>query len=293
MKNNVLKFHEFLNESTLNEKRIRFRGKNVADLAKVVSNSTSPSIFANGENYLINPSELDSDLKGTLIYATDQEGAEFEVAIKDIEFVELYESVSVDPRVKSEVISKLSSFFRVSPGALSSFKFDGNDNLKALAKALNASSTAGAEVYYSAAIEMAKKDLGINESDNLNESIGEITTEELEKVKAALPALEKLIEKISKVKLTLEAELEAGRRETRIQITSQDLSNQLSPLGKTVFSKINIFFWGGTMNQEGHIWFNPKLSYEHPSRGSNGTDFLWDSLWYDIGNDKWIEGRKF
>lgn len=132
----------------------------------------------------------------------------------------------------------------------------------------------------------------INEStNNINEN--QLTEDHLSQVQQALPELEKLIEKISKVKLTLEAELDAGRRKTRIQITSQDLSNQLSPLGKTVFSKINIDFWGGIMNQDGDIWFNPKLSYEHPSRGSNGTDFLWDSLWYDIGNDKWIEGRKF
>jgi hypothetical protein len=87
------------------------------------------------------------------------------------EFVNESVNTSVDPRVKSEAISKLSDFFRVSPNSLSKFNFDGKDNIKELTKALNSTSDKGTEVYYTAAIEMAKKDLGINESDNLNENV--------------------------------------------------------------------------------------------------------------------------
>ena len=72
----------------------------------------------------------------------------------------------VDPRVKKEVISKLSDFFRVSPNALSHLKFDGKDPIKDVTKALNATSYEGAEQYYRVAIQMAKKDLGIRESVN-------------------------------------------------------------------------------------------------------------------------------
>jgi hypothetical protein len=44
-------------------------------------------------------------------------------------------------------------------------------------------------------------------------------------------------------------------------------------------------------NEENMIWINPKLEYEHPNGGSNGTDFLWNSLYFDFKNEKWIEGR--
>lgn len=116
-----------------------------------------------------------------------------------------------------------------------------------------------------------------------------LTQEHLEQVKNALPELEKLILKQSKVKAKLYAEI--GRNKN-IKITSEDLSNQLSPLGKTVFTRISIDFWGGMLTKEGTIWFNPKLEYEHPSGGSNGADFIWDSLWYNLETSKWIEGRK-
>jgi hypothetical protein len=66
--------------------------------------------------------------------------------------------------VKSEAISRLADFFRVSPSSLQKFKFDGKDSIKDLTNALNATSYEGAEAYYKVAIEMAKKDLGIDES---------------------------------------------------------------------------------------------------------------------------------
>ena len=69
-----------------------------------------------------------------------------------------------DEAIKKEVISKLSDFFRVSPNALSKFKFDGKDPIKELTKALNATSYEGAEQYYRVAIQMAKRDLGIHEA---------------------------------------------------------------------------------------------------------------------------------
>ena len=75
------------------------------------------------------------------------------------------ESTGVDPRVKKECISRLSDFFRVSPNALSKFKFDGKDNIKELTKALNSTSDQGTELYYQTAIKSVKKDLGVNESE--------------------------------------------------------------------------------------------------------------------------------
>jgi len=70
----------------------------------------------------------------------------------------------VEDAVKKEVISKLSDFFRCSPSSLSKFKFDGNDNIKELTKALRSTSDEGTAQYYRVAIQMAKRDLGLNEA---------------------------------------------------------------------------------------------------------------------------------
>lgn len=74
-----------------------------------------------------------------------------------------------DEAIKKEVISKLSDFFRCAPSNLSKFKFDGNDNIKELTKALRSTSDEGTEQYYRVAISMVKRDLGIHESEEVNE----------------------------------------------------------------------------------------------------------------------------
>lgn len=66
--------------------------------------------------------------------------------------------------VRRSCIERLSQFFRVSPKALSQFKFDGTDNIKALSKALNSTSDEGTEAYYKVAIKVGKQDAGIAES---------------------------------------------------------------------------------------------------------------------------------
>lgn len=79
----------------------------------------------------------------------------------------------VNPKIKDEVISRLSDFFRVSPNALKKFNFDGNDNIKELTKALNSTSDQGTKLYYDTAIKLAKEDLGIRESINEALKIGD------------------------------------------------------------------------------------------------------------------------
>jgi len=71
---------------------------------------------------------------------------------------------SNDEMVKRSCVERLSQFFRVSPNALSHFKFDGTDNIKALTKALNSTSDEGTEAYYKVAIRVGKQDAGIEES---------------------------------------------------------------------------------------------------------------------------------
>jgi hypothetical protein len=78
--------------------------------------------------------------------------------------------------VKSEAISRLADFFRVPASSLQKFKFDGSDNVKELTKALNSTSDQGSKLYYDMAIKLAKEELGVDESVEINEE--DIKTEE-------------------------------------------------------------------------------------------------------------------
>jgi hypothetical protein len=78
---------------------------------------------------------------------------------------------SSDPRVKKEAISRLSDFFRVPASNLSSFNFDGKDNIKALTKALNSTSDEGTAMYYKTAIKLAMEEVGVHESVNESSEI--------------------------------------------------------------------------------------------------------------------------
>ena len=66
--------------------------------------------------------------------------------------------------VKSEVITKLSQFFDVSASALSKFKFDGTDDIRALTKALNGTDYEGVDNIVRVAVKAAKRDLGVDEA---------------------------------------------------------------------------------------------------------------------------------
>jgi hypothetical protein len=81
--------------------------------------------------------------------------------------------------VKSEALSRLADFFRVPPQSLQKFNFDGNDDMNALNNALNSTSLQGTKMYYKMAIELAKKELGIEESKQLKEYSGDSGLEEL------------------------------------------------------------------------------------------------------------------
>lgn len=135
------------------------------------------------------------------------------------------------------------------------------------------------------------EDMDTLNEETTNESLRD-SSEHLDAVVNALPELEKLIFKYNKLKVKLKAKKSDTRSGIVITIFSDDLTNDLSPLGKTVFKTIQISFWGGSENQDGDIWFNPKVSYTHHGGGSNGTDFIWDSLWFNPKTNKWIEGRR-
>jgi len=127
--------------------------------------------------------------------------------------------------------------------------------------------------------------------DLIKEEDGIDINQLLSKIKKNLPKLEELIQKRLGFKPKLKVEISTNQM---FQITgTQNLIDQLgNTLVKTLFTQINIEFWGGKYSKEHEvIWFNPQVSYTHPSGGSNGTDFIWDSLWFDINTNEWKEGR--
>ncbi len=117
----------------------------------------------------------------------------------------------------------------------------------------------------------------------------------------SLPALAELINKELGFSPTLHIEMKSklyppvlNNDQVRFILTSDSLLNELGDtLVKTIFKEIKIEFWGGNISNDGNnIWFNPKLTYDHPSGGSNGTDFVWEAIWYNIETDNWITSRK-
>ena len=100
-------------------------------------------------------------------------GYDYHLSDAELKMVESLNEASEAEMVKKEAISRLADFFRVSPSSLQKFKFDGKDSIKDLTNALNATSYEGAEAYYKVAIEMAKKDLGIDESEEAIKALEE------------------------------------------------------------------------------------------------------------------------
>jgi len=77
-------------------KRIKFKGKKVNDLYNILkpTDNDDAMIFANHKEYSINDmDELRNDLHATTIFVNDEDGAEHEIKVSDIEFVEIDESL--------------------------------------------------------------------------------------------------------------------------------------------------------------------------------------------------------
>ena len=102
---------------------------------------------------------------------TSEDGEEKDKQIKSLKELGIKESVLNEAKtVKDEAISRLADFFRVPKSNLTKFRFDGTDDVRALTAALNSTSYEGTDAYYKTAIELAKEELGIKESVEINES---------------------------------------------------------------------------------------------------------------------------
>jgi len=129
----------------------------------------------------------------------------------------------------------------------------------------------------------------------VNESNEGVTQEMFEIVEKSLPELEKLIKQKLGASINIKAKIESTRNGQVIKIYTDDTS-VIKCLGstivKTLFQEIQLDFKGGEyIEKENKIWFDPKLKYTHPYAGSNGTDFVWTSLFFDLNKNKWVEGK--
>ena len=75
--------------TSLNEgRRVTFKGRVTNDLYNLIKSDPYAMIFSDGKYYTVDPEELRHDLKSDLIYGTDEDGEEYEIQIRDIEFIE-------------------------------------------------------------------------------------------------------------------------------------------------------------------------------------------------------------
>ena len=85
-----------LDESAVNEKRITppRNGFKLKDIEKILKKSGDLELVANGSHYYINSYMHDNgrldDATDTSLFAIDQDAEEFEVRLKDIEFIEAF-----------------------------------------------------------------------------------------------------------------------------------------------------------------------------------------------------------
>jgi hypothetical protein len=111
----------------------------------------------------------------------------------------------------------------------------------------------------------------------------------LEKLQKALPQLEVEMKKITNANFKLLAYENINRDgSVRLCIYSEDVAEQLLGLAAPVFKRINFTTWGGLLlEDERVVCFSPKVEYEHWSGGSNGTDYIWATLCFDMESGKW------
>ena len=137
--------------------------------------------------------------------------------------------------VKSEAISRLADFFRISPYALSKFNFDGNDNIKELTKVLNSTSDEGTKLYYDTCIKLAKKDLGINES-TVNEAEKFKSTQDFEEFLEEIDGMPEV--RIKKIMGKDYIDTPGGYRDEAEDYDNDIVEYMISNMGKSDFEEL-------------------------------------------------------
>lgn len=92
-KNTYAAFHNGMPtpvDESLNERRVKFKGKTINDLYNIIKVSPDSLVFSDGIFYSIGDiEELRNDLKSKTIYLQTKDGDEVEKDVQDIEFIEI------------------------------------------------------------------------------------------------------------------------------------------------------------------------------------------------------------
>lgn len=89
-------FEQFMDDrgDSINERRVSFHGKTVNDLYRIVKTNPDSEIIVNGKSYnIIDIDEMKNDLKNDTTFGIDEDGGEHEIRVKDIDYIEIIESV--------------------------------------------------------------------------------------------------------------------------------------------------------------------------------------------------------
>jgi hypothetical protein len=117
----------------------------------------------------------------------------------------------------------------------------------------------------------------------------ETTQKILEMVTKALPQLQSEIKRIAGIELKLSATLQkTDYYGYSIRIQSDDFAEKLTGISASLFNEIKFKTWGGGISENGKLCFFPKIEYSSWSGGSNGMDYIWNTIWFDTESGDFI-----
>jgi hypothetical protein len=109
----------------------------------------------------------------------------------------------------------------------------------------------------------------------------------------ALPYLEQLIQREVGFKPKLTAKVAPSRTGDYLEITSEDLVSQLGKIGAAMFKTLRLRLVGGDeVMKDDAVGFSINMEWSLHSGGTNGTGFIWYSMYYSFDESGWIAGRK-
>jgi hypothetical protein len=111
----------------------------------------------------------------------------------------------------------------------------------------------------------------------------------LGQVTKALPQLQSEIKRIAGVELKLTAILQkTDYYGYSIRIQSDDFAEKLTGFAASLFNEIKFKTWGGGISDNRELCFFPKIEYSSWSGGSNGMDYIWNTIWFNTESGDFI-----
>jgi hypothetical protein len=111
----------------------------------------------------------------------------------------------------------------------------------------------------------------------------------LEMVTKALPQLQSEIKRIAGIELKLSAILQkTDYYDYSIRIQSADFANQLDGFAASLFEEVKFKTWGGRISDNRELCFFPKIEFSGWGGGSNGMDYIWNTIWFNTESGQFI-----